>query len=170
MLFVLCVGECFAVPVHSSPLIYKTALAYKGLHERKNNKRLRGFLGVNPRRTPWCGAFMKAVLEKAGEGSEVPVSPLRAVSWKEAGNKVDLSRAKKGDVVVLRFRRGNHVGIYVTQAKGRIYVLGGNQSNSVRVSSYPVKSIRAIRRVSTEPTRVTEKGSVIWHLDIQRDR
>ena len=123
---------------------YSIAKRYLGLHERKHTSKLRKYMGVNPRSTPWCGAFVATVSKRAGK--TVPKGHLKAASWKRVGKSVPLKKAKKGDLVIVRTKYGNHVGFYAGRKKGRIEVLGGNQSNMVRVSSYRISSIHSIRR------------------------
>ncbi len=75
--------------------VYSIAKRYVGLHERKHTKKLAKTVGVKPRRTPWCGAFVGAVVKKAGKS--VPAGHLRAASWKRVCKAIPLKKAKKGD-------------------------------------------------------------------------
>jgi len=86
---------------------YSIAKRYLGLHERKHTSKLRKYIGVNPRRTPWCGAFMATVSKRAGKA--VPSGHLRAANWKRVGKGISLKNARKGDIVVIRTKRGHHV-------------------------------------------------------------
>ncbi len=115
-----------------------------GLHERKNRKTIQKMVGINPATTPWCGAAAAYAVRKAG--GTPPEGHNRAVSWKKFGKPVSLKSARKGDVVVLAFKRGHHVGIYKGQSKGRLEVCGGNMSNRFKCSNYRASSVRAIRR------------------------
>ncbi|MGI9350070.1 MAG: TIGR02594 family protein [Rhizobiaceae bacterium] len=124
--------------------VYSIAKRYVGLHESKHNKKLARTVGVNPRRTPWCGAFVGAVVKKAGKS--VPNGYMRAASWKKVGKAVSLKKARKGDIVVVRTKYGNHVGFYAGQKNGRVQLLGGNQSNRVQISGYRIRSVQAVRR------------------------
>lgn len=124
---------------------YSIAKRYVGLHERKHTRKLTKAVGVNPRRTPWCGAFVGAVLKRAGK--PVPNGYMKASSWKRAGKRVSLKKARKGDVVVVKTKYGNHVGFYAGQKKGRILLLGGNQSNQVRISGYRIGNVQSVRRL-----------------------
>lgn len=124
---------------------YSIARKYVGLHEKTHTKQLAGTLGVNPRRTPWCGAFVGAVMKRAGKS--VPNGYMKAASWTRVGKAVSLKQAKKGDVVVVRTKYGHHVGLYAGQKGGRVLLLGGNQSNRVQVSGYKYGNIRSIRRL-----------------------
>ena len=127
--------------------VYSIAKRYVGLHERKHTSKLKKAVGVNPRSTPWCGAFVGAVVKKAG--MSVPAGHLKAANWKKAGKAVSLINARKGDVVVVRTQYGNHVGFYVGQKNGKVQLLGGNQSNQVQVSNYRIDSVQAVRRVGS---------------------
>lgn len=115
-----------------------------GLHETKNNRTIRKIVGVNPARIPWCGGAVSYAVRKAG-GRPVR-GHLRALNWKRFGKAVRLSRARKGDVVVLRTKRGHHVSIYKGRYKGRVILCGGNQSNRFKCSSYRASSVLAVRR------------------------
>ena len=124
--------------------VYTIAKRYVGLHESKHNKKLARTVGVNPRRTPWCGAFVGAVVKKAGKS--VPNGYMKAASWKRVGKAVSLKKARKGDIVVVRTKYGSHVGFYAGQKNGRVQLLGGNQSNRVQISGYRIGSVQAVRR------------------------
>lgn len=123
---------------------YSIAKAYVGLHERKHRAKLTRYVGVNPSRTPWCGAFAGAVVKRSGKTP--PAGFMKATSWRNWGSGVSLKQARKGDVVLVRTSYGHHVGFFAGMDGNRVRVLGGNQSNQVKVSSYKAGSIRAIRR------------------------
>ena len=83
----------------------------------------------------WCSSFVNYCVEQAGllgTGSQ------SAQSWKDWGHNV-MDDPREGDIVV--WRRGadpkGHVGFYYADQGDRIAVLGGNQSNRIRISSYP---------------------------------
>lgn len=125
--------------------VYSIARGYVGLHEKKHTSRLKKSIGVNPRRTPWCGAFVGSVAKRAGK--RVPSGHLRALNWRGVGRAVTLKNARKGDVVVVRTKYGHHVGFYSSVKNGRVQLLGGNQSNQVKISNYRIRSIVSIRRL-----------------------
>lgn len=125
--------------------VYSIAKKYIGLHEKKHTSRLRKYIGVNPRRTPWCGAFVGSIAKRAGKS--VPKGHLRALNWKRAGRAVSLKHARKGDIVVVRTKYGHHVGIYSGKKNGRVQLLGGNQSNQVKISNYRIGSVVSVRRL-----------------------
>lgn len=126
-----------------------------GLEERKDREELKEFIGVDPKRTEWCAAFVNAVLNESGiPGSEsVSEYPLMARSFLTWGDKVNKEDIQAGDIVILP--RGNvswqgHVGFYVktVEKNGTTYyaILGGNQSNKVSIELYRANKTIGIRR------------------------
>lgn len=105
---------------------------------------------------PWCSAFTNYICWLL----RLPRSKnLRARSWLQVGSSVHLSDAGIGDIVILKRGRGEqpgpevieapgHVGFYAGRYDGLIEVLGGNQSDTVKVSRYPVKDLLGVRRIS----------------------
>jgi uncharacterized protein (TIGR02594 family) len=105
---------------------------------------------------PWCSAFMNYVAWLL----RLPRSKsLLARSWLTVGEVIDIGDAEPGfDVVVLNRGRGKQPGASVVDAPGhvgffaglegaRIFVLGGNQSNSVGIGSYPKSRLLGVRRL-----------------------
>lgn len=92
---------------------------------------------------PWCSAFVSWCVERAGLRGTRSAA---ARSWLDWGTAVDLPQ--EGDIVILR--RGNppsgHVGFFVKSAGDIIYVLGGNQSDQVKVSGYKRGDLLGYRR------------------------
>ena len=101
--------------------------------------------------TPWCSSFVNWTLERAGHRG---TDSAAAISWKHWGNKVDgLGKAKEGDVVVLHQRgrpssKGNHVAFFTGKGDGSVTLLGGNQSDQVKKSTYNLNEweVVAVRR------------------------
>lgn len=136
---------------------------FLGYTETGNRQELRAFLGVDPRSTEWCAAFVNSVLHTTGQpGSEsVSEHPLMARSFVDWGVPVDHKEEEPeaGDVVI--FPRGRqswqgHVGFYVDTVtiNGKQYwqILGGNQNNAVTVDLYDPRRAIAVRR-APEPVR-----------------
>lgn len=128
--------------------IYSEAARYVGFNERRNTQSLTKLTGVNPRRTPWCAAFVNAMLNKNGYRG---TNSHAASSFINYGVRV--STPSQGDIVVIRSRSsgsGKHVGIFygykTIRGVKHIGLLGGNQSNMVKVTYYPARSVIAIRR------------------------
>lgn len=106
---------------------------------------------------PWCSGFVNYVAWLL----RLPRSKsLRARSWLTIGEVVRLEDAEPGFDVVI-FKRGGgdqpgpetinapgHVGFYAGIEGNNILTLGGNQSDSVGISSYPVDRLLGIRRLS----------------------
>jgi uncharacterized protein (TIGR02594 family) len=94
-------------------------------------------LGASSQRndeTAWCSAFVNWCVEKAGfEGTESAA----ARSWMNWGKSI--AAPTVGCIVVLR-RTSNpafgHVGFWVKEQDGRVFMLGGNQSDSVNVTAF----------------------------------
>lgn len=108
--------------------------------------------------TPWCAAFVGAVLEKAGYKGTGSLAARSYLNW---GQKV--SRPQYGDIVV--FWRGKksgwqgHVGFFIKETKSYIYVLGGNQANEVNVSRYSKSRLLGFRRPSSMKASRTVTGA-----------
>ncbi|MBX5212979.1 MULTISPECIES: TIGR02594 family protein [unclassified Rhizobium] len=129
----------FAAPCEADMLV--TASKYDRMHERSIS-----FLGINPRRTSWCGAFLAFVAKRSSR--QPPANPNMAVSWKSFGKPVFFRSAKRGDVVVIRSGRRFHVSLFdhFDQRRQYVYLFGGNQSNRVQLSRYRASSVVAVRR------------------------
>jgi uncharacterized protein (TIGR02594 family) len=102
--------------------------------------------------TSWCAAFVGAMLERSGI---VSTRSLLARSYLEWGVKV--TTPKPGDIVV--FKRGTsswqgHVAFYLYEKDGKIFHLGGNQSNKVSITSTTKSKLLGYRR----PKAVTEQA------------
>lgn len=101
--------------------------------------------------TPWCAAFVGAVLAQLGLP---PSGSLAARSYLAWGREVQSGDAEPGDVVVLW--RGSpaswqgHVGFLVRFERDRVVLRGGNQGDRVSDQSYPTNRIVAIRRVDRD--------------------
>lgn len=105
---------------------------------------------------PWCSAFVNYVAWLL----RLPRSKsLRARSWLQVGRGISLNEADaEFDVVILK--RGKdpqpgpevtdapgHVGFYAGQFGHYVEILGGNQSDTVKISLYLKKSVLGIRRL-----------------------
>lgn len=93
--------------------------------------------------TPWCSSFVNWVMKQAKiQGT----NSAAAASWLTWGEKCS---AKSGAITVIRdakaansslTRSGNHVGFLMRETATHYELLGGNQSNMVRVTLYPKSS------------------------------
>lgn len=128
-----------ASPVPSGRL--KAIERHVGLHERKNRSTIRKIIGVDPRRTPWCGYAVAYALKANGE-QPVKGYP-RAFNWKRYGKAVSLRNAPAGAIVVYRH---SHVAILKSRSGPNHHIAcGGNMSNRFKCSRYRNSSIVAVR-------------------------
>ncbi len=102
-----------------------------------------GHPGIAHDETPWCAAFVGACLERAGETS---TRSLMARSYSQWGQR--LSRGRLGAIAVLT--RGadpvfGHVGFWIGEATGKLFLLGGNQSNAVTVAAFDRRRLIDLR-------------------------
>ena len=134
------IGFVFTQSAQANTKTYKIAKSYIGL--REGTKKANRAMGLNTRRVPWCGAFVDKVVTRSGGQS--PAHPLRAYNWSKAGKKVSINKLRKGDVLIIRTKRGHHVTVFSHKAKGRYCGIGGNQSNQVKLTCY--RRVVAARR------------------------
>ncbi|MEM6712462.1 MAG: TIGR02594 family protein [Pseudomonadota bacterium] len=102
-----------------------------------------GFSGIRDDETPWCAAFVNAVMADCGLPTTGKLTARSFLRW---GRAID--RAERGAIAV--FRRGKstwqgHVGFVVDADAKYIHVLGGNQSNAVTVARYPRSKLLGLR-------------------------
>jgi len=121
--------------------IVADASRFLGMHERKHTNSLQKITKVNPKTTPWCAAFLNGILKRNGKKT---TGSAAAASFRNYGKRV--TKPVKGDIVVLRGHVGIFMGFVKKNGKRYVVVLGGNQSNSVKVSHYPVSRVVTYRR------------------------
>lgn len=96
--------------------------------------------------TAWCSAFMNWVMK---ESNNEITGKLNARSWLNVG--ISVENPCIGDIVVLWREKPSswkgHVGLFIRETKNWIYVLGGNQSNQVKISAYPKSRLLSYRRI-----------------------
>ena len=88
--------------------------------------------------TPWCSAFVNWVMSQAGyKGTNSAL----ARSWADWGDPV--APGTLGSIVVFTRGKGGHVGFCVgyDSRTGNIKLLGGNQSDKVRISNYSNRNV-----------------------------
>lgn len=109
--------------------------------------------------TPWCSSFVHFIASYC-LGLVAPTkSKARARMWLTVGVPVDIQEAIRGhDLVILKRGTGvqpdetvtnapGHVGFYVKHDGQFVWVLGGNQSNSVNIQRYLKSRVLGIRRL-----------------------
>jgi uncharacterized protein (TIGR02594 family) len=110
---------------------------------------------TNTSKTPWCAAFVSFCMKTCGNqvaADGVPkTNPALAAAWKGFGNPLpaNASNTPQGAVVVLSPTEdedgSGHVGFFVSGDANTITLLGGNQSNAVKESTYARSRVAAIR-------------------------
>ncbi|MFM4953960.1 TIGR02594 family protein [Aeromonas dhakensis] len=106
--------------------------------------------GIRDDETPWCAAFVGAMLERCGIQSTRFESAKSYLSWGE-----QLDRPVYGCVVVFSRDGGGHVGFVVGKDKaGNLLVLGGNQGDAVNVKAFPLSRVTGYRWPQGEPLPV----------------
>ena len=107
--------------------------------------------GIKDDETPWCAAFVGAMLERAGIRSSRFESARSYLSW-----GMQLPEPVPGCVVVFTRDGGGHVGFVIGQDKaGNLLVLGGNQSDEVNVRAFPRSRVAGYRWPSDRPLGAT---------------
>ena len=96
--------------------------------------------------TAWCSAYVNWVAKK--EGCEY-TGKLNARSWLDVGEIV--LNFQLGDVAILWRENPSswkgHVGFPIRKEGDTIWLLGGNQTNMVRISPYPYNRVLGYRRL-----------------------
>jgi len=99
--------------------------------------------------TSWCSAFLNWCAREA----HLPYTKkLNARSWLTIG--VETKEPMIGDVVIFwreaKSSWKGHAGIFIREDDTNIWVLGGNQSNSVNISPYPKSQLLGYRRLEQD--------------------
>jgi uncharacterized protein (TIGR02594 family) len=131
------------------------AIAELGVHEDslpgQHNARIVEYhqtttLKATDDETPWCSAFVNWVMHQSGRNG---TNSALAKSWLDWG--VPVTNPTPGVIVVIKKKTagfsqatgsptGFHVGFFVSLSPSYIRILGGNQSNQVRYSNFPLTS------------------------------
>jgi len=127
-----------STPVYANENIFDRAFSYLNLHERSNRTQIQKVTKVDPVRTPWCAAFVNGILKEIGLSG---TNSNMAISFNKY--KTPTKTPKKGDIVVF----AHHVGFFQKFSGNKVAVLGGNQSNKVKVSYFSKSSVLSYRKV-----------------------
>lgn len=118
----------------------------KGITGKENNPRINEYLktvGLSDDETPWCSAFANWCMEQAGlKGT----GRGNARSWLDWGMKT--ANPEYGTVVVMKRGKSSwqgHVTFFIKWDGDKIVCLGGNQSNSVKESTYSTNALLGYR-------------------------
>lgn len=97
--------------------------------------------GIKNDEVPWCAGFVGAMLETVGVRSARSDSSRAYLTW-----GVRLDQPIVGCIVVFQREGGGHVG-FVTgrDSKGRLIVLGGNQSDQVNERAFAIDRVLGYR-------------------------
>lgn len=88
--------------------------------------------GIKDDETPWCAAYVGAMLERVGIKSTRFESAKSYLAWGDV-----LAYPQYGCVVVFEREGGGHVGFVVGQTvSGDLLVLGGNQGDGVNIKRF----------------------------------
>lgn len=105
-----------------------------------------GFSWVTEDEVAWCSAFISWVAVKAGYEKN---KSLRARSWLNVG--MEIANPAIGDICVLwRIDPKSvfgHVGLFIKKDENYVYLLGGNQANSVNISKFPITQVLGYRHL-----------------------
>lgn len=97
--------------------------------------------GIKDDETPWCAAFVGAMLESAGITSSRFESAKSYLTWGSV-----IPAPILGCIVVFTRDGGGHVGFVVgADGKGNLLVLGGNQSDQVNIRTFPRDRVAGYR-------------------------
>lgn len=112
--------------------------------------------------TPWCAGYVSYVLNAAGLQS---LRSLSSQAYKRYGSEIDWrtwENVRANDIVILTNRNSpsrGHVGFFrgYNPRTGRVQVLGGNQSDTVKLSNFLVRGntlqVTSVKRNWTIPSR-----------------
>lgn len=145
---------------------YERAQRFIGVHEIAGNKdhplivwwlSLCGFdMASVHDETPWCSAFVNGMAWDVGL---IRTKSALARSWLGAGVPIALSQAgPANDLVILQRGDGvqpgpenmtapGHVGFFAGVEGSMVLVLGGNQTDGVRIARFPLTRVLGYRRL-----------------------
>lgn len=84
--------------------------------------------------TAWCALFMCFILKNLSYPMPFrQYECLRARSFLNWGDPISKADMKRGDIIIFNRPGGAHVAILVAESEKTVFVLGGNQSNSVNI-------------------------------------
>lgn len=137
---------------------YDLCLRKKGLHESRDYNEVKKFLKSDgktlgdPRTLPWCGDLVETCIALTLPEEALPVNPYLARNWLKFGQECEPQQG-----AVLIFWRGTktglsgHVCFDAGQGDGVYYCLGGNQSNTISVTSIAKTRLLGARWPKTIP-------------------
>jgi uncharacterized protein (TIGR02594 family) len=134
----------------TEPKWISLARTYMGLHEvagTEHNPEILQFWkdikrgGIKDDETPWCAAFVGAMLERSGIASSRNEGARSYLDWGLA-----LAAPAMGCVVVFARDGGGHVGFVVGKTPdNKLLVLGGNQADAVNIKAFGLERVAGYR-------------------------
>jgi uncharacterized protein (TIGR02594 family) len=116
----------------------------KGAHHAPQILKMWGDIkrsGIKDDETPWCAAFVGAMLERVGIVSSRFESAKSYLTW-----GAQLAAPCEGCIVVFSRDGGGHVGFVIGQSVGGdLLVLGGNQADAVNIRAFPRSRVTGYR-------------------------
>lgn len=95
--------------------------------------------------TAWCSAALNYICKKLGYERS---GELTARSWLKM--PIIVLKPTLGDIAIFWREDKNgwkgHVGLYISETKDSIYVLGGNQNNQINIMPYPKANLLGYRQ------------------------
>lgn len=128
---------------------FDLCLTKKGLHESRDRAELVKFLKSDghtlgdPTKLPWCGDLVETCIALTCPDEKLPKNPYLAANWASFGQYVAPTRG-----AIMSFWRGSpdsglgHVAFYHSESATAYNVLGGNQSNSISLTSIAKNRLR----------------------------
>lgn len=123
-----------------------------GLHEVRDNSALKAWLRSDgptlgdPAALPWCGDYCETAIKNSLPSEPftgaLRENPYWARNWQIFGVETE---PVYGAIVVLSRGSGGHVGFLVGQDATTVYLLGGNQGNTVNISRMDKARVLAYR-------------------------
>ena len=118
---------------------------------------------------PWCAYFVGAKLEQHGIPSSKSGMARSYLKWGEGVDYSDLDNLRPGDIVVNwrgRYDDGitGHVYFFLFTKGGKLYGVGGNQSDSVSVEEFSrsrVIGVRGPRGITKSRTARSAGGALV---------
>lgn len=128
-----------AAPAAGEPPWLTVARGELGVRERRGGETARIIeyhaattLRATEDEVPWCSSYVNWCIQRAGLTG---TNSAAARSWMTWGQPLMVPRP--GAIAVFTRDGGGHVAFFLSDGGNAVKVLGGNQSDEVRVSSYP---------------------------------
>ena len=128
-------------------------LGTKEIPGPSNNPKVMQFLTfLDPKIKEESASWCSAALNYWAKECNLPLSgSLAARSWLKVGKKT--TTPTRGNDIVILWRESpqswkGHVGIYFHHNKDEVWILGGNQSDEVNITRFPISRVLEFRTLS----------------------